>query len=411
MIRQPEITTATLPNGMRVIDIAAPESATDLCGVFIGAGTRDEPESRHGLAHFVEHTIFKGTTRRRAWAINNRMEAVGGELNAFTSKEETFVYAVGPAGTSARATELVADLIANATFPGREIDIERSVICDEIDSYRDTPADAVYDDFEDRLFAGSSLGHNILGTRDSVSEITSEDCRRFIDIFYTPGRMVAFHIGRTGPSRFLRQAESAFSLINRPENPLQRHSPPEVTRFDTVERHDSHQANTVIGCRLPGRDSSDRAALALLTNIVGGPGMNSLLNYELRERRGLVYSVDASMTLYSDCGMFAVAYGCDPEDDRRCRDLVRKVLRNRLHDFLTPRRVSAAIKQYLGQLTVSSDNRESLAFRQARSMLYRGRPTESGETASEIASLTPASLGRVASEWLDPGRFSVHTII
>lgn len=394
---------------MRAVHIAA-AAATEMCGVFIDAGTRDDPSDRPGLAHFVEHTIFKGTQRRRAWHINCRMETVGGEVNAFTAKEETFVYAVGPAGCLSRAADLVADLVSSATFPKRDIDIERNVVCDEIDSYRDTPAEAVYDDFEDAIFAGSQLGHNILGTRNSVELIESADCRAFVDRLYTPGRMVFFYIGRRGPSPVFQIAERFFGTIARKESAVSRTAPDVNPVFNLSADHGTHQANTVLGKRIPGAADDDRYALALLANILGGPGMNSLLNLELRERHGLVYSVEAATTLYSDCGMMTIAYGCDPHDDHRCHELVCRVLSERLAAVLTPRKIEAAKRQYLGQLTVSNDNRENLAFRAARSLYWRGHAVTPGETAAAIEALTPQTLHEATIKWLDPDSFSKLTL-
>ncbi len=389
----------------------ASSSAIDLAGVLVRAGSRMDPPHMPGMAHFVEHTIFKGTSHRRAWHINNRMEAVGGELNAFTSKEETVIYTISPGGNLCRAIQLTSELITEPTFPDREIDIERAVILDEIDSYLDSPPDAAYDDFEDMMFKDSDLGHNILGTRDSVEHITGADCRRFVESWYTPGRMVCFYSGSLPASRVFALMEKYYGSIGRKET-LYHPSVPEMPPvFDRVKHIDgAHQANTVSGTRIGGYNSHDRIAVGLLCNILGGPGMNSLLNVALRERAGLVYSVEASVTRYSDCGLLALSYGCDPGDISRCRRIVRRTLGSDLTSKLTESFISRAKRQYIGQITVNSDNRESDLFRAVRSVARTGHPATCHEIAELIEALDPRDLRTIAAELFNPDHFSALTL-
>ena len=376
-----------MPNGLKLVCQKVP-SRVGCFGVAINAGSRDEAENLHGLAHFVEHTIFKGTSRRRASHIRNRMEAIGGELNAFTTKEETNVYTVFPHGNVARAIELVADLVGNSVFPPHELDRERIVVKEEIDSYLDTPSEAVFDDFENLFFKGSALGHNILGDAANLPKFTREVCRDYITANYTTTRMVAFYRGAMSPAKVLAMVERHFSTLPAAGNPLRRTAPLAIEPFAETRSIDSHQAHTVIGISV----SPERHALGLLTNILGGPGMNSRLNIALRERRGLVYTVDASLSMMSDCGMFAVYFGCDPADNNRCIELVNDELQQIATTPLTHRALEAAKKQYLGQLIVASDNNEQMALNNGRATLFFGQIPSPAETKSRILSLTPDHL-------------------
>lgn len=412
MTRQPtsQYTVTSLSNGMTAVHVAC-ASDIDLAGVLVRAGSRMDPSLLPGMAHFVEHTIFKGTSHRRAWHINNRMEAVGGELNAFTSKEETVIYTISPGGNLDRAMQLTAELTAEPTFPDREIDIERAVILDEIDSYLDSLPDAAYDDFEDAMFAGSDLGHNILGTRTSVETITGADCRRFVDTWYTPARMTVFYSGSLPSDRVFRVMERHYGALSRPETTFCSPLPATVPVFNTTRHIDgAHQANTVTGIRVGGYDSPDRMAVALLCNIVGGPGMNSLLNVALRERAGLVYSVEASVTRYSDCGLLALSYGCDPGDTDRCHRIVRRTLGSDLPARLSDNFIARAKRQYIGQITVGGDNRENDLFRAVRTASRTGRAMTCRETALRIEELDPALLRDIAATQFDPSGFATLTL-
>lgn len=398
-----------LPNGLRVVCRQAP-IPVEYFGVTVNSGSRDELPDRHGLAHFVEHTIFKGTQRRRSYHVINRMESVGGELNAFTTKEETTIYSVAPRGNLVRAAELIADLVGNSVFPRQEIERERDVVRDEIDSYLDSPSEAVYDDFEDLIFAGSQLGHNILGTREALDGFTPEVCRDYITSNFTASRMVAFYVGPVTPERVRSVIERHFGGLPSVVRPLDRVVPEAVAPFSVEKRIDSHQAHTVIGARVGGLYSDDRFTLGVITNILGGPGMNSRLNVALRERRGLVYVVDASVSLMSDCGLFTVYYGCDPSDNRRCRDLVMKELARIGREPMTERALTAAKNQYLGQLIVASDNHEQTALSWARTTMFLDRIPTPAEVRERIEAITPADVVRVAQA-IAPDGVSSLTLI
>ena len=269
--------------GMRLVHMHDRGAASGIFGIVVGAGSSDETSREEGLAHFVEHTIFKGTARRSSWHIINRMEAIGGELNAYTSKEETVVYSIFPGHNAARAVELIADLAANSQFPARELAKERQVVLDEIASYLDNPSEAVFDLFEEKLFAGTPLAHNILGSESTVANLGSDDCRSFLARNYTKANCVAFYSGPQGASTVASMLDRYFAIL--PDGkPVERHKIclPQAPHFDTTQSQACHQAHVLAGICTPGMYSPERFAVALLANIAGGPGMNSLLNIELR---------------------------------------------------------------------------------------------------------------------------------
>ena len=385
----------TLTNGLRIVHRQA-KSGVEYCGVAVNVGSRDEATEHFGLAHFVEHTIFKGTTHRRSWHIINRMEAVGGELNAYTTKEETMLYSIFPSGNLNRAIDLIADLVTSSQFPLSELDKEREVVADEINSYLDSPSEAIYDDFEDLIFKGSSLGHNILGNTSTIATFTPEVCQNYLARYYTGPNMVFFYMGSERPTKVFRLAEKHFSGLSNQLAPINRTTPTKVAPFDIKNNLGNHQCHTIIGAPIEGMYSPQRYATALFTNILGGPGMNSLLNISLRERRGLVYTVEASSAMFTDCGAMAIYFGCDHDDLNRCRRLVMNQLDSLASKSLTSKQIEAAKKQYLGQLIVASENREQAAISTARSMLYHNRVAASQEILERINAITPEQVQQIA---------------
>lgn len=373
------------------------------CGIAVGAGTRDEAEGEYGLAHFVEHTLFKGTRSRKSWHISSRMESVGGELNAYTTKEETLIYTVAPSGYTERALELLSDLVCNSVFPAGELEKEKEVVIDEINSYLDTPSEAIFDEFEDLLYAGSGPGHNILGTPESVRGLTGEDCRRFVEGHYTPGRMVVYCVSDEEPERVKRMLTKYFSGLRRTDRPYGRVCPGVYRPFDEVRDKARHQSHTLIGTRIFGRNDPRRYALFLLNNYVGGPSMNSLLNRELRDKRGYVYTVDSLVGLLSDCGSFEVYFGCDREHVKACRRIVRHTLEQLAEHTLSPRAFEAARRQYLGQLQVSASYAESQAMNLGKTMLYYNRLLDIHTTSQALRQLQSEDVREVAGMIMDNG--------
>lgn len=390
-----------LSNGMMTVCATLKNSAVGICGVSVRAGSRDETPECYGLAHFVEHTIFKGTRRRSSSLIINRMEAVGGELNAYTSKDETVVYSAFPGGNLSRAVELIADLVLNSVFPDKELDKEREVVCDEISTYLDSPADAIADDFEDLLFAGTPLGHNILGDKKTLRRLHSADCRAFLDRWYRPDNMVLFYSGPRKPEAVNDVFERYFGAMtgSAPDRGATVFEPRE--RFDIGRRLPSHQAHCMLGAATAGLDDPARYGVALLSNVLGGPGMNSLLNVDLRERLGLVYNVETAVTLFRELGLFTVYLGCDPDDAARCCDIVRRRIADVAEGYFDRRRLEPAKKQYLGQLVVASENRENSILAAARSLLMRHRVIDPAETVEAIKALTPDDLSLAAKSLSD----------
>ena len=312
-----EIETATLPNGLRIVHCRQGGNVS-YCGVTVNAGTRDELPDESGLAHLVEHTIFKGTTRRKACHIRTRMESVGGELNAYTTKEETVLYSIYPSAYHERAMELIGDLAAHASFPEAEFEKEREVVREEIDMYRDTPSELVYDEFENRLFAGHPLGRNILGTAEELSAMSPMQARAFMKRCYKAGEMVFFSYANAPFSKVMEWAQRYFGDIQCGMRDESRQSPVAVAPFDERMAYDTHQAHVVWGCRAYDMYDERRLALLLLNNMIGGPGQNSLLNVALREQRGYVYAVESSVVNYTDTGLFTVYFGTDGKYVGRC---------------------------------------------------------------------------------------------
>ena len=388
MAMPPVITYFELSNGLRCVHCLT-GAAVEYCGVSVDAGSRDDFPGMDGLAHFVEHTIFKGTTHRRSWHIINRMESCGGELNAYTTKESTVVYSVFPYGNFARAAELISDLVCNSVFPQKEIDREREVVADEISSYLDMPSEAVFDDFEDLIFRGHPLGRNILGNPELLKTFRSEDAAAFTSRFYHPGNMVFFVWGDLDFKQVIRWAEKLLIDVPAVSVDNRRMPPPLYTPEKLTIHKDTHQAHVY---------DDKRTALYLLNNILGGPGMNSRLNVSLRERRGLVYNVESNLTSYTDTGVFCTYFGCDFKDVDTCMRLVMKEFKNLRDTKMTSQQLTAAKKQLIGQIGVASDNNENNALSMAKTFLHYNKYESSEAVYQRIEQITPEILLEVANE-------------
>ena len=387
----------TLSNGLRIIHEPS-SSKVAYCGFAVDAGTRDEAENEQGMAHFVEHLIFKGTRKRKAWHILNRMENVGGDLNAYTNKEETVIYSAFLTEHFGRALELLADIVFHSTFPQNEIEKETEVIIDEIQSYEDTPSELIFDDFEDMIYRNHPLGRNILGRPDLLKKFRSEDAMAFTSRFYQPSNMVFFVLGDFNFQKIVRQVEKL--LVDLPlvtvEN--QRTIPPLYVPEQLVVHKETHQAHVMIGSRGYNAYDDKRTALYLLNNILGGPGMNSRLNVSLRERRGLVYTVESNLTSYTDTGAFCIYFGTDPEDVDTCLKLTYKELKRMRDVKMTSSQLMAAKKQLIGQIGVASDNNENNALGMAKTFLHYNKYESSESVFRRIEALTAEGLLEVANE-------------
>ena len=386
-----------LPNGLRIIHKPT-LSKVAYCGFAIDAGTRDEEENEQGMAHFVEHLIFKGTEKRKAWHILNRMENVGGDLNAYTNKEETVVYSAFLTEHLERAMELLGDIVFHSTFPQHEIEKETEVIIDEIQSYEDTPSELIFDDFEDLIFRNHPLGRNILGKPDLLRGFRSEDVLSFTRRYYQPGNMVFFVQGQYDFKKVVRLATKYYSDVPAVDVVSRRVPPPLYVPEQLTIAKDTHQAHVMIGSRGYHAFDDKRTALYLLNNILGGPGMNSRLNVALRERRGLVYTVESNLTSYTDTGAFCIYFGTDLEDMDTCLRLTYKELKRMRDNKMSPSQLAAAKKQLIGQIGVASDNFENNALGMAKTYLHYHKYESSESVFQRIEALTAEQLLEVASE-------------
>lgn len=407
MIHDNHIYTTTLPCGMRLI--CAP-SVTDVayCGIAVDAGTRDELENESGMAHFLEHLSFKGTQRRRAWHILNRMEAVGGDLNAYTGKEETVYYTCFMKEHLARAVDLLADIVLASTYPQAELEKEAEVVCDEIESYNDSPSELIFDDFEALVFRDHALGRNILGQADALRSYDRSQPERFAQRLYRPQNMVCFVHGNIAPERAETIVEKAVerALQSRGAEgdftPQRRVAPHDYVPQSLTLHKDTHQAHVMMGCRAWGAMHENRPVLYLLNNVLGGPGMNSRFNLALRERSGLVYAVESNMTCYTDTGLWSVYFGCDPHDVKRCMRLVHSELKRIISDGLSESALLAAKKQIKGQMGIAADNFENRALALAKNYLHYNRVRTKQEVWDEIDSITPQQIKQVAQQLFLP---------
>ena len=389
--------TTTLPSGLRIVH-RYNNQHVGYCGIMVDCGTRNEYDpADYGLAHFIEHILFKGTEKRDAWHINQRIESVGGELNAFTTKEDTTFYSTFLAKDFARACELLCDLLCHPAAPQHELEKEQEVVIEEIESYRDNPAELIYDVFENRLYAGSALGHNILGSEATVRQFDHDRCMEFIGRNYTPDHMVFFAYGPMQWDTVVRTVQKYYDL--QPSATIEPAAQAPVTfEPELLEAESQHQSHCILGCRTYPIGHPDTAALALLNNLLGGPGMNSRLNQQLREKRGLVYTVESNLTHYTDGGYFSIYFGCDQQDTDRCLRLCRNELRRIVETPLSPRQLQAAQQQYKGQLGISTANLENNALALAKTLMRRGHIESLEETCARIDAVTSEQICRVAHE-------------
>ncbi len=392
-----EFYTYTLPNGIRGIHRQV-RSTVAHCALVIGAGSRDEHPGQYGLAHLTEHAFFKGTERRRAWQVNCRLENLGGELNAFTTKEETTIHATTLRGDFAKAAELIADIAFHSTFPEREIEREKEVIADEINTYKDSPAEMLYDTFEDMLFEGSELGHNILGRKAALMRYDGAAIRAFTARTHTTDRMVFSSIGNFSPKTAEATALRYFGEQAATTRGFERAAPPAVKPFEkTVTKH-THQTHCIIGNRACGIEETKRLPLALLVNVLGGPSANSLLNVEVREKHGLSYNIEANYIPYGDSGLVAIYFSSEHANEAQCAELVERQLQRLRTTPLTGRQLSMAKKQFIAQLAISGESNENYMLSAGKSLLTHDEIDTMEEVYAKIGALTAAQLTEAAEE-------------
>ncbi len=394
--------TTTLADGLRVMHrrVASP---VVYCGFGVDAGTRDEAPGEEGLAHFCEHIAFKGTRRRTSLQIIDYLESVGGELNAFTTKEDTVYYAAVMRQWLPRAVDLLSDIVFHSTHPQQEIDKEVEVICDEIESYNDNPYELIYDRMENLLFKGHPLGHNILGTNERVRSFTTADAQRFTHRFYRPDNCVFFISGDVEWQQVVdllcQTLGTTVAAEPLPFSERRKAAAPTAPPAGLVEelRH-THQTHVMTACRAVAASDSRRMPLFLLNNMLGGPGLNARLNLSLRERKGLVYTVESQKVCYGDTGAWSVYFGCDESDYRQCLDLVRQELDQLMDEPIGEEALNAAKLQLKGQLGIASDSRENFTLDAAKSFLHYGRLRDMRQMFSQIDAITPQQIQDVARE-------------
>jgi predicted Zn-dependent peptidase len=443
--------TYTLDNGLRIIHLPS-DSKVVYCGYQINAGTRNEEPGEEGLAHFCEHVTFKGTERRKAWHILNCLESVGGDLNAYTNKEGTVYYSAILKEHIARAVDLLTDIVFHSVYPQAEIDKEVEVICDEIESYNDSPAELIYDEFENIIFKGSPLGHNILGTAEQVRSFKTEDALRFTRKLYRPDNAIFFAYGDIDFKKLVKLirkaladddsgkvAENAANSVGKlaeeklpqisqitqisgDENSITTEKSvssvksvgpenypsvgKEIAGQTIVMQKNTHQAHVMIGTRAYDVNDSRRMPLYLLNNMLGGPGMNAKLNLALREHNGLVYTVESTMVAYGDTGIWSIYFGCDEHDVKRCLRLVRKELDKFMQKPLSEAQLKAAKKQIKGQVGVACDNRENLALDFGKSFLHYGWEKNVDRLYEQVDEITAEQIQAVAQELFDKDRLT-----
>ena len=399
--------TCTLENGMRVIHLPS-TSQVVYCGIGVKAGTRHELPGEEGLAHFCEHMSFKGTAHRSAVQIINAIEGLGGELNAFTNKEDTIFYCAILRNHFKKAVEVLCDIVFHSTFPQEEVEKEHEVVCEEIESYEDSPAELIYDEFENILFKDHPLGHNILGTTEKVRSYTSADAQRFTQRYYRPDNCVFFSSGDIDFSQLQKVLSKEATMYNEDQKTYETIQPHEtlLASQEIICHRETHQTHVMIGTRAYPADDKRRWALYLLNNILGGPGLNSRLNLALRERNGLVYSVESTMVCYSDTGLWSVYFGCDPKDTDRCRRLVRRELDRLMERPLSPQQLQNAKRQLQGQLAIASDSREQFALDFAKNYLHSGKMRDLTDIMSHIDRLRAEDLQQVAHDLFSENRLT-----
>ena len=437
--------THTLDNGLRIIHLPS-DSKVVYCGYQINAGTRNEEPGEEGLAHFCEHVTFKGTERRKAWHILNCLESVGGDLNAYTNKEGTVYYSAILKEHIARAVDLLSDIVFHSVYPQAEIDKEVEVICDEIESYNDSPAELIYDEFENILFKGSPLGHNILGTAEQVRSFTTEDALRFTRKLYRPDNAIFFAYGDIDFKKLVKLVGRALAdddsgklaeedchadfadnadfsgdtgfagdensittekSVSSVKSVGPKNYPSvgeEIAGQTIVMQKNTHQAHVMIGTRAYDVNDDRRMPLYLLNNILGGPGMNAKLNLALREHNGLVYTVESTMVAYGDTGTWSIYFGCDEHDIKRCLRLVRKELDRMMEKPLSDSQLKAAKKQIKGQIGVACDNRENFALDFGKSFLHYGWEKNVDCLYEQVEAITSQQIQDVARELFDKNR-------
>lgn len=400
----------TLRNGLRIV-FRQNNSSVVYAGVYINVGSRNEQSpNEEGLAHFIEHSIFKGTEHRRCYHIRNRIDGVGGELDAFTTKEETCVYASALTQHLERCLELFADILFHSTFPQQEIDKEKDVVAEEINLYKDSPAELIYDDFEELIFGRHPLAHNILGSKKNVRHFTSAQLADFLHRNYTPDRMVISVVGNVEFRRLIYLCEKYFADAGgtSPASPALPGTPsPAYRHFNTTVSKRTHQVHLLAGCPAPTIYDGRKTAFTLLGNILGGPAMNSRLNVSVRENQGFCYTIESQYVPFTDAGLFYIYAGVDSNAAERSTQLIFAELRQLRQSLLTPRQLRAAQTQLIGQMAINNDSGLNEMQSIGKAFLNFDHVDTLEEMNRDILTLTPQELQSVAQEMFAEENFSL----
>lgn len=395
----------TLANGIKIILSHTP-SRVVYSGVYINVGSRDERGPDEGMAHFIEHSLFKGTTHRRAWHILNRIDGVGGELNAFTTKEETCIYATSLTAHLDRCLELFADVLFHSTFPEAEIEKEKDVVLEEINSYSDSPSELIYDQFEELAYEGHPLAHNILGNKRNVRHFTPGRLREHLSRNYIPSRMVISVVGDVDFDHLVRLCERHFGSYSDHPSVVDRTQRPVFHPFERTVHRRTHQAHLLIGCAAPDIYCADKTAFTLLNNILGGPAMNSRLNVAIRERYGFCYTIESQYVPFSDTGLFYIYAGVDIDAQERAIGLIRKEMERMASTPLTASALRLAQRQFIGQMAVNNDNGSNEMQSIGKARLTFDHVDTLEEMNEDILSLTPDNILTVAQRYFTPNTIS-----
>jgi predicted Zn-dependent peptidase len=406
MILNPKI--STLSNGLQVAFLNINYSPVSHCALMINAGSRDDLKNCHGIAHLTEHMLFKGTTKRKAYQILNRLDAVGGDLNAYTSKEETCIHASFLNEHAERAIELIADVAFNSTYPEKEIKKEKAVVSDEIRSYFDNPAENIFDDFEELLFRNHALGHNILGTQESLAHINRTDIIKYTNSAFQPQNMVFTYVGNLKESKLFAYIDKYFAFQKNSSSQLEKRSPfKNYKPFHIKKEIDSHSVHMVIGNKAYSIKHKNRIGLVLLTNLLGGPAMNAKLSIALREKHGISYQVDANYTAFSDSGIFTIYSATDQKQSEKCKEIIFKELHKLRNSKISLTLLNQAKTQLKGQLSLAHENRSGMSIGFAKSLLMLNKIESIEKIFSQIDKVTNIQILEIANEVFDKDKLSI----
>ena len=400
----------SLNNGIRIIHKQTNDDVAH-CGVIINAGSRDENENEQGIAHLIEHVLFKGTKKRKAFHILNRIDAVGGELNAYTTKEETCIYASFLSTHFERAVELIADITFNSTFPEKEINKEKAVIEDEINSYLDNPSEQIFDDFDELVFKNHPLGKNILGTPDSMKKIKRKDILNFVQRNYSGNQIVFSSIGNLDERKLKQIVEKHFGQIKLKSSTQKRLPFRKYKVQHVATKKDTNQSHCIIGNVAYGVNHKDRTCLVLLNNLLGGPAMNSRLNLAIREKYGFTYNLESNYAIFTDTGLFSVYMGTDTKHIERCVQLVHKELDLLKNKKMGIQQLQSAKQQLIGNIALAQESKVNVMLSLGKSVMLFNKVDTLSDIYKKIESISPEKILDVANQVFEAKQMSRLTYL